>query len=157
MSLVQYDPAAVNFYCGAHKIDGYAKDTFLEVARNSPTYTTVVGAQGHAVAVKSADRSGYIQLTLLQTSKGNQTLSALMTSSELAPGGVAFPVTVRDTLGNTICFCAAALIEKPADVRYDTSIKERVWKFLCGVLLMNVGGNSEIAIGDGSEGIEGGN
>lgn len=146
MSLVQYDPAAVNFYCGKIKIEGFAKDTFIEAARNNPSYTTVVGAQGHAVAVKSADRSGYIQITLLQTSESNQILSGLMTSSELAPGGAAVPVLVRDTLGNTICGCDAALIEKPADVRFDTSIKERAWKFLCGVLVMNIAGNGDIPI-----------
>ena len=141
MSLTRYDPAQVIVTYAGYKLEGYGKDTFVEVARNSPTYTTLAGAQGHAVAVKSADRTGYIQVTLLQTSMTNQVLSGLFNTSDLTPGGIAKPITVTDALGTTLCFCGAALIEKPADVRFAASHQERTWKFLCGVLLMNVGGN----------------
>ena len=141
MALQRYDPAEVHVIYGAHKIEGYGKDTFVEVSRNSPAFSMEVGAAGHAVAIKSNDRSGYIQVTLLQTSLSNNVLSAFANASDLAAGGIALPILMRDALGTALCSCAAALIEKQADVRCGTSHQERVWRFLCGTLLVNVGGN----------------
>lgn len=64
-------------------IGGYANgDGVITFKRNSKSFETEVGADGHATVSQSADRSGIFTIKLKQTSPFNAHLAAILTLQE---------------------------------------------------------------------------
>ena len=141
MSVKTYSPKDVSVIVAGTVITGYAEDTFLSIERASDAFEKVVGADGEVARSASADRSGMITITLLQTSSSNDILSALQTADEISLAGK-FPVMVKDTFGTSLYLAGTAWIQKVSDAEYGNTIGEREWVIDCADLTAFVGGNN---------------
>jgi hypothetical protein len=126
-------------FCGA-TLQGFADGTFVAIERSSDSFTKHVGADGEVARTQSADKSGTVTVTLLQTSASNDVLSALAVADERTGLGTG-PLSVVDASGRTVALCAEAWIKKPASIGFSKEAEGREWVFECGHLEEFVGGN----------------
>lgn len=135
-----YSPKDVVVTFHGLPLSGYADGSFVEVARKSDSFSLVMGADGEAARTASADDSGTITVTLLQTSGSNDFLSSELALDELTKMATG-PVIVQDLFGTTVCSSDGAFLAKPADVSMGKEVGERKWVIICPHLSMSVGGN----------------
>ncbi|AZV01478.1 hypothetical protein vBSflM004_089 [Shigella phage vB_SflM_004] len=78
----QYSPKDVVCSWNGIAIEGFAPDSFLRLQRTSPLVTPVVGAGGQVALTRNADKTGTIEIELMQTSLSNQMLSAIQAKQD---------------------------------------------------------------------------
>ncbi len=135
-----YDPKKVTITVGSHILEGFADGTFVTVSRTNQTWTVKSGASGEHARAKSNDRSGTIELTLMQTSASNDFLSLLMALDESSASGGKLPFTLLDAHGKTAVGAAEAWIRQPPSVEYGKELGDRVWTLEAGDIEFFVGG-----------------
>jgi len=140
MSVKTYDPAAIAIIFAGIPFDGYGDGTFVTIARDNPSFNSIVGSNGEGARAKSNDQSGTVVVTLLQTSNTNALLSEISRIDELTGDGV-HPLLVKDNSGTTIYQAETAWLEKPADAEFAREITNREWTIKTDKLLMFTGGN----------------
>ncbi len=79
----QYSPKDVVCSWNGIAIEGFAPDSFLRLQRTSPLVTPVVGAGGQVALTRNADKTGTIEIELIQTSLSNQMLSAIQANKTI--------------------------------------------------------------------------
>ena len=126
MALDTYDPKAVAMVFDGQIIDGFADGTFVEVERNSDTWTLQMGADGDATRSKSNDRSGQIRFTLRQNAPANAVLSAAAQRDELNNTGLTSS-TVVDANSGDIHSAPTSWVKKPAAAPYAKEAGDRQW------------------------------
>ena len=140
MSVKSYDPAQVQAILAGILISGYADGTFITVARDNPSFNSIVGSDGEGARAKSNDQSATITVTLLQTSASNDSLSALAALDEASGDGIG-PFLLKDDSGRTLLQAETAWIEKPADSEFAREISNREWVIKTDKLTGLTGGN----------------
>jgi len=140
MSVKTYNPADVTLIFAGIPIEGIADGTFINVARDNPSYNKNIGSDGEGVRAKSNDKSGTITLTLMQSSLSNDALSALSILDEASGDGVG-PFLMKDNSGRTLCAAETCWLQKPSDVEFAREATTREWVFETDLLDMFVGGN----------------
>jgi hypothetical protein len=141
MSVKTYDPAQVQVIFAGIPITGFADGSFVKVYRHNPMWSTKVGADGEGARAKSNDKSGAVEVTLMQSSSSNDLLSAQAKLDELSGDGVG-PAMVKDASGTTLHSAESAWIEKPADSEFGKETGDRTWIIQTDNLDMFVGGNN---------------
>ncbi len=142
MAVRTYDPAQVICTVGGFAMSGYSEGTFIEVDRDEPTWTKVVGADGLVTRSKTNNFSGTLTLTIKQSSPSNDILSGFLAVDEATNAGVV-PVLIKDLSGNSIYFSARAWIAQYANSSFGKEIGDRAWTLSLGDLDVFVGSNSE--------------
>lgn len=127
MSVKTYDSSQVIITCGPHIITGYAEDSFVAVEEMGDGTTSVVGANGEKARSMGQNRSLQITLTLLQTSKSNDALSALVDFDRASHGQGAFPLAITDLTGRTLIGDASSWIPKKANSEFGATAGSREW------------------------------
>lgn len=140
MSVRTYDPTQLVVTFGGIPISGFADGTYISVERDEETFTKVTGADGTTARSKTANRSGAVTLTLLQTSLSNDYLSGVALLDELSNSGV-LPLIVKDLSGTTIIFAKEAWVQKPAAFEGAKEVTEREWILDTGDMDVFIGGN----------------
>jgi hypothetical protein len=140
MSVKSYNAGEVSIVLGSIIFEGFADGTFVTVARDNPSFNSIVGSDGEGARAKSNDRSGTITCTLLQTSATNALLSEVIRQDELSGSGV-LPLMVKDGSGLSVAEAETAWLEKPADAEYAREITNREWVIKTDNLNQFVGGN----------------
>jgi len=140
-----YDPKKVVLSFGGIPISGYADGTFINVARESDSFTKTSGADGVVSRAKSNDKSGMVTVTLAQTSPSNDILSSIAQLDEKLNTGV-LPLICKDNSGRSLFAANNAWIRKPADAPFGKEIDNREWTIDCENLENFIGGNSDAAI-----------
>ena len=136
-----FDPSQVIITWGAILFSGYADGSFVKVTRNSDTFKTTVGADGTVARTRSADKSGNVEIDLMQSSATNDLISAQAAADELT-GAAAAPLQIKDLMGRTLVIAKLAWVRKPADVEFGKELGSRKWVFDCDRLdLSHIGGN----------------
>ncbi len=122
-------------------ITGTAKGTFVEAEYNSDAVTLMVGSDGEGARAMSADRSGTVKLTLLQTSPFNDVLSAALILDQ-ATGLGTKSYFCKDARGSTLIHAAQCWVKKCANVVLADEIQGREWTIETSDLDVFVGGNA---------------
>ena len=135
-----YDPKMVVVNFGTLAISGYAQGTFIRVSRSGDAFDKRKGAGGDVERINKNQGDFEVTLTLLQTSSTNQELSAILAADQVTNAGV-FPLTIEDTLGNTLFFAPQAWIRKDPDWEDGDDLNSRERVFDTGIATNNVGGN----------------
>ena len=135
-----YDPKQVQIIVGAHIVSGFAEDTLVTVNRTNDAFTLTMGADGEGTRAKSNDKSGTIQIELMQSSESNAYLSSLMIADEVSNSGLV-PVLVKDTSGSSLHSAEQAYIQKQPDSAYGKTAQSRVWILVTDNLNTFIGGN----------------
>ena len=132
-----YSAKATAVIVNGLELDGKG-ETFASFSQNEDDYTLTVGADGESVFSETNNRSGQLDVTLLQSSASNDTLSELRNTKAV------FPVIVRDTKGRTLLSCEKGRIMKPADIEFARDAGERTWSIISGSWYQEQGGNTII-------------
>ncbi len=140
MSVKTYNPADVQLVIAGNPISGYADGTFINIARNNPSYTSGTGSTGEGWRAKSNDKSGTCTITLLQTSRSNDALSALSALDEASGDGVG-PLLLKDNSGRSLYAAETCWIEKPADSEFAREQSDREWVIKTDKLNVFIGGH----------------
>lgn len=135
-----FDPKQVSIIIGGHIVQGFADGTFIKAARNNDAFALKIGADGEGARAKSNDKSGTIEITLLQSSASNDVLSGFATADEISNAGQV-PALVKDGNGTTLVEALTAWVKKKADVEMGKEITDRVWVLETDKLDMLIGGN----------------
>lgn len=141
MSVRTYDASEVIVSIGGVPMSGYTDGTFVEVARNEPTWTMVVGADGLVTRAKTNNFSGTLTLTLKQSSPSNDALSGFLQVDELTNAGV-IPILIKDLSGNSIYFSAQGWISQYANSTFGKEVSDRAWTISLADVDIFVGSNS---------------
>jgi hypothetical protein len=127
----------------SHQIVGGAEGTFVKVSRDSDTWTHVTSVDNFATRVHSANDSGKITLTLMQSSPSNDILTAVYNRDKaLKNSSGLFTITVKDGSGRSVDFAQEAYISNFPERDYDQTLSNREWVISCTNLQSYVGGNS---------------
>ena len=138
------DPTKVTLIFDGVQIKQFAKGTKIKVTMEADAFSDEVGADGDVVRLRSADRRGTIEFTLMAGSPSNDYLSAKLIADRLAGGGVG-EAQVKDGTGTSIHHAANAWLKKMPDAEYTTEPgMERAWMLRCAKLESYVGGTTDI-------------
>lgn len=133
-----YAPGQVAISVGGVPVSGWVSARY---GRNSNSATISVSADGSSAAVLSADKSGFLEIEMQQTSLDNSVMSGLLAAQELIGEGFRKTVEFRDLRGTSLIQGFDCLIEKLPDGEFNTEIGTRVWRFVTGNLVATTGGN----------------
>lgn len=99
--LQSYDPKSVAVIFNGTPLVGYGPNTFIELERNAPVITNVVGIAGEIAPIKTTDQSGTIRVTLQQNSPSNGFLQNYLSEYEIFYNSSAYipmgQLIMRDT------------------------------------------------------------
>ena len=135
-----YAADQVEFILAGIPVKGFAKGSFINAVRNTPSFTDVVGSAGDGSRAKSSDKSGTVTLTLLDTSKSNADLSALAERDELTNDGIG-KLLSKDFSGATVIRAERAWLEMPAGREFAQENTSVEWVVKAHELFIRNGGN----------------
>lgn len=130
--LVSYSPKDVNISFFGIAIEGFAPDSFIRARRNSDILNETVGASGELSLTRVADKTGEIEIELMQTAESNLLLSGLMYAMEF-DGGV-IPVgelMIQDPSGSALVIASNAYVKSMPEVELGAEQSSRTWTFGC--------------------------
>lgn len=131
-----YSPKDVSASYNGIAITGFAPDSFIRVRRNSDVVAETVGGAGEVALTKIADKTGEIEIELLQTSETNLAFSALLHATEFL--GALIPVgelIILDESGSNTTLAHNAYIKAGPEIDLGAEQTSRVWKFGCEELV----------------------
>lgn len=137
--LTTYDPKEVSITWNGIPINsGIAPDSFLTMAREEDAFTKTVAANGTVARTRNADKTGTVEIMLMQNSPINALLSAAALADENGVDTISI-ITVFDPSGSLIAVANDAWIRKIPDQELSKEYGERTWMFDCAELQIITG------------------
>lgn len=127
-TLLDFVPENVAISWGGVAITGFAPDTFITTRRNSANTTSAVGADGSVGITKNADKTGEIEISLMQTSDSHIWLAgvqALQDYGDLQRANM----TVADASGGYFLRATNVHIMEPPEISLGADQNTKTWKF----------------------------
>lgn len=121
-----YSPDQVKVIVGVAALSGFADGTFVDIEPLGDGVTSEAGADGEVARAMSLDPRHTITVTLQQTSRSNDVLSALHTADKISGGNGTVPVAVTDLRGTTI-FGGTGWVVKKAKATFSKGLEAREW------------------------------
>lgn len=141
-SLLNYSPSDVSItIAGLYSVTGFAEGTFVRISKDTQQVTTVRAMDGTMSRIKSPDTGWKVEITLAQSSSGNDILSTLWNVDKVTGMGK-FPLFIKDGSGSTMFTAATAWIEELPDIVFSSQLETRTWRFCATDVLVNIGGNN---------------
>lgn len=139
-----FDATQLNVIIGVLPINGLSDGDSVVARRSSSLYVKRVGMKGSVARARNTDKTGQIEIRVLQTSSANDELSALLNLDTLTEDGkLVLPISIADLSGRTVISAGQAWLESIGDVTFSTNqVSERVYTFDCADLKMSLGGNN---------------
>lgn len=136
-----YSADAVTLVAGGLTVEsGRGPDEFLRIEQQEDDFTYQAGIDGEGVHSFSKNTHTLVTVTLMQTSAGNDVLSALHNASKLA-GGSPVPIYVEDRNGNSKLVSSAAVITRMPNETYAREAGTVEWIFSVHQPERHVGGH----------------
>lgn len=136
-----YDPSRVIVTVAHNTLSGFAEDTFVKIEQLGDGVVSTAGADGEVARAISADRRCKVTVTLQQSSRGNDVLSALAQADRLSGGDGMFPVAIADLRGTTVFAASEAWVVKMPDAEFGAEVGTREWTLETTAAEYFVGGN----------------
>ncbi len=153
----EYSPDKVNVNWGGKvPIKGFADGTFITLTRNVPRTETVVGAKGDVGITRTANRTGTLEITLLQNSPSNQIFSAIVNAEDVAGDLYRASMTVEDPSGGVYALAKRCHVQTPADITLGDGQNAKVWSFFVedmSYLTLPAGLNKQEAVSNVNEAV----
>lgn len=134
--LLTYRPEDVSIaWNGINITSGLAPDTYITLDRNEDAFTLTVGADGTGARTQNANKSGTIELTLMQNSPINALLAAQALADEnITSADVVSALTISDPSGSLIAGAEDCWIKKIPQQELGKEYGTRTWMFECSRL-----------------------
>lgn len=130
----------------SEKVMGFMEDSFITIARMNESWTHTTGADNLATRTYSANSSGTITLSIMQSSNSNDVLTALWErDNNLKNNKGLFSITVKDASGRSVYYSPEAYIGKIPDSAFGSGVSGRDWVVNCTNLKHYIGGNSVVS------------
>lgn len=142
MGVLTYDPKEYSTVYGGRALSGFEDGTFITVRRNSDTWNYKTGADGKGIRSKTNDRSGQVEIILMQGAPDNEFLSGIAAADELTNGGIR-PFKMHDNSGSDVYAALGMWIKKQPDAAYAKEGGARTWLLETDDISMFVGKNAE--------------
>lgn len=127
----------------SHRVSGVADGTFISFERGVPRATLAVGGDLHAARVLRRNKSGTLNLTLMQSAESNDVFSELARLDEEAHDNTwLFSVQIKDLQGRSVFFAPQAFIGNDPTISFGTDLENREWTIECINVDRHYGGNS---------------
>ena len=129
----QYSPKDVVCSWNGIAIEGFAPDSFLRLQRTSPLVTPVVGAGGQVALTRNADKTGTIEIELMQTSLSNQILSAIQAKQDdmELEEDISSNFVIYDPSGSVMATGINAWLQELPQVELGRDQNSKTWIFGC--------------------------
>lgn len=128
------------------RVTGFMEDSFINIARDTDSWSHTTGADNLATRVYSANDSGKITLAVMQTSNSNDVLNALWSRDRsLKNSQGLFTILVTDKSGRSVYSSTEAYIGKIPDSVFGNGVNGREWVINCTKLTHSVAGNSVVS------------
>lgn len=139
----EYDADQYACTFGGIVIDsGYADGTFIKVTKDAKAFTYKVGTDGSVTRSKTKNKVTLVSFMLMQSSKINDLLSAVVVGDIAASNGAGIaPFLIKDLNGTTATAAAHAWIEAFPDEEYDREATDREWMFVLADANRFIGSN----------------
>ena len=129
----QYSPKDVVCSWNGIAIEGFAPDSFLRLQRTSPLVTPVVGAGGQVALTRNADKTGPIEIELMQTSLSNQMLSAIQAKQDNMEleEDISSNFVIYDPSGSVLATGINAWLQELPQIELGRDQNSKTWIFGC--------------------------
>ncbi|UPW39691.1 hypothetical protein ESCO56_00014 [Escherichia phage vB_EcoM_ESCO56] len=129
----QYSPKDVVCSWNGIAIEGFAPDSFLRLQRTSPLVTPVVGAGGQVALTRNADKTGTIEIELMQTSLSNQMLSAIQAKQDNMEleEDISSNFVIYDPSGSVLATGINAWLQELPQIELGRDQNSKTWVFGC--------------------------
>lgn len=129
----QYSPKDVVCSWNGIAIEGFAPDSFLRLQRTSPLVTPVVGAGGEVALTRNADKTGTIEIELMQTSLSNQMLSAIQAKQDNMEleEDISSNFVIYDPSGSVLATGINAWLQELPQIELGRDQNSKTWIFGC--------------------------
>lgn len=142
-SLRNYSPSDVTItVAGLYSVTGYAEGTFVKITKDTQQITTVRAMDGTMSRIKSPDTGWRIEITLAQSSSGNDVFSTLWNVDKVTGMGK-FPLMIKDSSGSTMFMAASSWVEEVPDIIFSNQLEGRTWVLRATDVIVNIGGNGD--------------
>lgn len=140
--MATYNLDQVSFsLAGIPILGGYGEGGSINIKRNTEIFENTVGRAGHVVRSRTNDKTGTVELTLLQTDDANSQLAALARLDEGTPHGAGIGVLqIRDRENGDEYVSAKSWIQAWPDTDLDRKASDRTWMIYCEDLQFFPGG-----------------
>lgn len=125
-TLKTYSPDRIKILVGAHVVTGTADGTFVNITQMTDGVSSEAGAYGDVARAMSLDPRHTITITLQQTSRSNDVLSAYADADRISGGNGAVPVAITDLRGGTL-FAGTGWVVKKADKGFAKELTANEW------------------------------
>lgn len=129
----QYSPKDVVCSWNGIAIEGFAPDSFLRLQRTSPLVTPVVGAGGQVALTRNADKTGTIEIELMQTSLSNQMLSVIQAKQDNMEleEDISSNFVIYDPSGSVLATGINAWLQELPQIELGRDQNSKTWIFGC--------------------------
>jgi hypothetical protein len=127
------------FTFGSVVVSGFAPGTFVDIAFDAPLYVETQGTDGEVCRVLRNKYMATITLSLMQSSKINDALTASMLAD--VAGNIQEPFTIKDMNGTTIGIATQCWISQLPKTAFADESVPREWIIKAAKLDLTVGGN----------------
>lgn len=129
----QYSPKDVVCSWNGIAIEGFAPDSFLRLQRTSPLVAPVVGAGGQVALTRNADKTGTIEIELMQTSLSNQMLSAIQAKQDNMEleEDISSNFVIYDPSGSVLATGINAWLQELPQIELGRDQNSKTWIFGC--------------------------
>lgn len=138
MSKVLYDfiPESTAINWGGIDFTGFAPDTYITVSRNSANTASSVGADGSVGLTKIADKTGTVEITLMQTSATHRYLAQVQAMQDIEDAQlIRAPMSIVDPSGGFIAIAQGVHIMQPPEISLGSDQNPKTWTFFAERLI----------------------
>jgi len=126
-----YAPKDVVVSWNGVPITGFAEGTFITMKRATESKKKTVGSQGDVCITMSADKTGEIELTLMQSAPSNAKLALLLHLEEKARIPTVGVLMVSDPSGAVLALSKNAFLMSFPSLDLADDAGDRTWMFAC--------------------------
>ncbi len=124
---------------------GFSEGEFVSIEMNADDFGDKAGSDGEVAINKTNDRRATIKIKLLQTSEGNDLLSALRLVGINGTGGAGVGAfLLNDRSGALVARADKCWISKPPTISRGREVSEYEWTLRAANMELIVGGNPSI-------------
>lgn len=129
----QYSPKDVVCSWNGIAITGFSPDSFLRLQRTSPLVNQVVGAGGDVALTRNADKTGTIEIELMQTATSNLRLAAIYAEQQVMEleDNISSNFIIYDPSGSVLATGRNAWLQELPHVELGADQNSKTWTFGC--------------------------
>ena len=137
-----YDPTKLVVIVGGVIVSGFIDGDFITAKRDEDLYMKRVGADGHVARARNANKSGSIEITLLQSSPAVNEIAALVALDNFFfDGDILIPISILSPGTNAeLVVSTQSWLKTPPEMVFAKEVSDRKFIFDCADLKLSLGG-----------------